>query len=54
MERILNTTIAQLALFFIVLILFWSVVVRFPWIVAVAVLVATILMMTTQWKGARR
>lgn len=54
MERILNTTIAQLALFFIVLILFWSVVVRFPWVVAVAVLVAAILTMMTKRKGARR
>lgn len=54
MKRIVNMTGVQLALFLVVLILMWSVIVRFPWIVAVAVLIFAIFLIANQQKGARR
>lgn len=53
MNKLLNTPIVYLTLLVIGLILFWSVIVRFPWIVLVGLAVAALITYVTHWKGAR-
>lgn len=54
MKRFVDLKVAQLVLFVIVLILFWSVIVRFPWVVAVGVGVLGVFLFTTHLKEERR
>lgn len=53
MKRFVDLKLAQLVLFVIVLILFWSVIVRFPWVVAVGVAVLGVFLFATRLKEER-
>lgn len=53
MKRFVDLKVAQLVLFVIILILFWSVIIRFPWIVAVGVGVLGLWLYTMHLKEER-
>ena len=53
MKRFVDLKVAQLVLFVIVLFLFWSVIVRFPGVVAVGVGVLGVFLFATNLKEER-
>lgn len=53
MKRFVDLKVTQLVLFVIVLILFWSVIVRFPWVVAVGAGVLGVFLFATRLKEER-
>lgn len=53
MTKLLNAPVVYLTLSVIGLILFWSVVVRFTWLVAVALAAAAVITFVHHWRGGR-